>query len=107
MAIEKPTQRSGVEVENAPPEVVSEWLHAAELTDLMNGRDPGVPPPIMQPVADPALDLPASDPDLGARGTQPETGQLDAADLRRMSAKQIHEARKAGRLDKLLGIQLR
>lgn len=107
MPLAKPVQRSGAEVSNAPPEVVSEWLHAGELTDLMNGRDPGKLPPIT-PAADPAPDPPAATnpADLGARGESAPTGQItDRAQLARMSAEQIVAARRSGRLNHLLGIK--
>jgi hypothetical protein len=102
MPAEPTTQRSAAEVANAPAEVISEWLRTGELTDLLDGRDPGKSPPL----PDPAPDPPANPADLGAHPVAP-TGQLEAGDLRRLSADQIVAARKAGRLDKLLGIAYR
>jgi len=104
MAEQPIVQRSGAEVVNAPAEVISEWLHEGALADLMAGNDLGKPDPIKQPVADPPADPPsASEADLGARG-RPAKDQLEAHQLGRMSPEAIVAARKAGRLDKLLGI---
>lgn len=97
------TQRSAAEISNAPAEVISEWLRAGELVDLLDGNDPGKPPPVRKSVADPAPDPPRGDPDLGARPVAP-TSQLEAGDLRGMSAEQIVAARKAGRLNRMLGM---
>lgn len=83
-----------------PPEEISRALHAGELEDVLAGQDPGVPDPI------PAPDPPANGADQGAMGERAPTGQItDRAQLAKMSPEAIVAARRAGRLNHLLGIR--
>ena len=92
-----PVQRTQVEVDQAPPEVVSAWLRAGELQDLLAGRDPGSTEQPPEPPAEQQVDQ-RGDPELGVRGT-PVAGDItDPSELANMSPEQIVAARKQGRL---------
>jgi hypothetical protein len=95
--VSRPVQRTHAELQQAPPEVVSKWLHAGELHELLAGGDPG-----RHAGSEPEQEeqKPAPRPDAADQGARSKSGveQVTENELRFMTASQIVAARKAGRL---------